>query len=192
MENGPQVWTPFLILYHPIQGIKLFVGAGPRLSMELRSAVPSVIWDAFEEALQTNMYRLVKDIAATVGKPHKPLMDAIKAKKIRPYIADTGDDAESLEFSCDFLCVRASAPAIQQVCGQPILWGAGVHRCPSHLFAAQPTNSLPTVKSLTTENLFAADGILYDGAFQAVGTITDTEIRIFEVELEKIDGSGAT
>ena len=183
------MWAPFLILYHPIEGIKLFVRAGPRLSMELGSAVPTVIWDAFEEALKTNMHRLVKEIAAAVGKPHTPLMDAIKAKKIRPYLAETGDDAESLEFSCDLLCVGPSTPAIQQVCGQPILWGAGVHRCPSHLFAAQPTDSLPTVQSLTTHpTLFATDGTLYDGSFLAVGTITDTEIRIFEVE--KIDESG--
>ena len=185
------MWTPLLILYHPIQGIKLFACAGPRLSMELGSAVPTVIWDAFELALQTNMHRLVKEIATAVGKPHAPLMDAIKAKKIRPYLAETGDDAESLEFSCDLLCVGPSTPAIQQVCRQPILWGSGVHRCPSHLFAAQPTESLPTVQSLTTHpTLFASDGTLYDGTFQAVGTITDTEIRIFEVEVEKIDGSG--
>lgn len=161
--------------------------------MELGSAVPTVIWDAFEEALQTNMYRLVKEIATAVGKPHMPLMDAIKAKKIRPYLAETGDDAESLEFSCDLLCVGPSTPAIQQVCRQPILWGSGVHRCPSHLFAEQPTESLPTVQSLTTHpTLFASDGTLYDGTFQAVGTITDTEIRIFEVEVEKIDGSGGS
>ena len=187
------MWTPLLILYHPIQGIKLFACAGPRLSMELGSAVPTVIWDAFEEALQTNMYRLVKEIATAVGKPHMPLMDAIKAKKIRPYLAETGDDAESLEFSCDLLCVGPSTPAIQQVCRQPILWGSGVHRCPSHLFAEQPTESLPTVQGLTTHpTLFASDGTLYDGTFQAVGTITDTEIRIFEVEVEKIDGSGGS
>ena len=149
--------------------------------MELGSAIPSILWDAFEEALQTNMLRLAKDIATTLGKPHHPLMEAIKKQKVRPYLVDSGND--EIDIACDYICQRPDSPAFLQPCAQAILWG--FKRCPQHIYLEKDTiPQLPIVKSVEFEEepLFAEDHVLYDGENQAKGRITDKKVFLFEVK----------
>jgi hypothetical protein len=149
--------------------------------MELGSAIPSILWDAFEEALQTNMLRLAKDIATTLGKPHHPLMEAIKKQKVRPYLVDSGND--EIDIACDYICERPDAPALIQPCAQAILWG--FKRCPQHIYlekAALP--KLPKAKrvKIDEETLYHEDHVLYDGEYEAKGRIGNKKVFLFEVK----------
>ena len=148
-------------------------------------AVPSILWDAFEEALQTNMYRLVKDIATTLGQPHQPLLEAIKAKKVKPYLVDTSYTQES-DAVCDYICQRPDAMAVLQPCGPPVLWGAGPSRCPQHMYMTQSTSNLPLLKALTpVEQIplyMSEDGSVYDGNFKLQGRMNGNTLTLFDVE----------
>jgi hypothetical protein len=144
--------------------------------MQLGSAIPSILWDAFEEALQTNMLRLAKDIATTLGKPHHPLMEAIKKEKVRPYLVDSSCD--EIDIACDYICQRPDAPALLQPCAQAVLWG--FKRCPQHMYLEKPTQpTMPMVKrgEINDEPLFAAeDGMVYDGEYESKGRIVGKRI----------------
>jgi len=149
--------------------------------MQLGSAIPSILWDAFEEALQTNMLRLAKDIATTLGKPHHPLMEAIKKQKVRPYLVDSAND--EIDIACDYVCQRPDAPAFLQPCAQAILWG--YKRCPQHMYLEkEPLPPFPFLKRVRNddETLFAIEDTLYDGENQAKGRITDKKVFLFEVK----------
>ena len=56
------------------------------------SAIPSLIWESLENALQANMLRLAKDVAKTLGQPHAPLVEALQAQKVRPYIFEESEE----------------------------------------------------------------------------------------------------
>jgi hypothetical protein len=151
---------------------------------KLGCAVPSILWDSFENALQTNIYRLVKDIAATLGESHQPLLDAIKTNKVRPFLVDM-NDATDLNLVCDYICQRPDAPAILQPCGQVVLWGTTVRRCPQHMYSSSCVSHLPPLKTIQVEDdtfYLSEDGILYDGNYSIRGTMTEKIVKIFEVE----------
>lgn len=149
--------------------------------MELGSAIPSILWDAFEEALQTNMLRLAKDIATTLGKSHHPLMEAIKKQKVRPYLVDSAND--EIDIACDYICQRPDAPALIQPCRQAILWG--FKRCPQHMYLEKaPLPQLPVGKrvEIDEETLYLEDDVLYDGEYEAKGRIVSNKLFLFEVK----------
>jgi hypothetical protein len=149
--------------------------------MELGSAIPSILWDAFEEALQTNMLRLAKDIATSLGKPHHPLMEAIKKQKVRPYLVDSAN--EEIDITCDYICQRPDTPALLQPCAQAILWG--FKRCPQHMYLEKaPPSQLPVAKTveIDEETLYVEEDILYDGEYEAKGRIGNKKVFLFEVK----------
>lgn len=152
---------------------------------KLGCAVPTILWDAFEEALQTNIHRLAKDIANTLGQSHQPLLDAIKAKKVKPYLVEMKETGDC-DMACEFVCQRPGATGILQPCGQPILWGAEVKRCPQHLHSTEADANLPTVKVLEGVEgvaLYTAeDGTVYDGNYELKGRIVGSVLNIFEIE----------
>ena len=143
--------------------------------MELGSAIPSILWDAFEEALQTNMLRLAKDIATTLGKPHHPLIEAIKKQKVRPYLVDSAN--EEIDIACDYICQRPDAPAFLQPCAQAVFWG--FKRCPQHMYLEKEVHRFPVLKrvEINDEPLFVAqDGMVYDGEYESKGRIVGKRI----------------
>lgn len=150
----------------------------------LGAAVPSILWDAFEEALHTNMYRLAKDIATTLGQPTQPLLDAIKENKVRPFLVEMNDDRD-LDLVCDFMCQRPDAPAILQPCGQVVLWGTTVRRCPQHMYSVPDVSHLPPSKTIRVDDqtfYVSDDGTLYDGTYSIRGTMGGTFVKLFELE----------
>jgi hypothetical protein len=163
-------------------GMERRAAAGIPMEGKLGSPVPSILWDAFEEALHTNMYRLAKDIATSLGQPHQPLLDAIKTNKIRPFLVE-GD--RNLEIACDYVCRRPDAPGLLQTCGQVVFWGTGLHRCPQHMYSTPLISSLPVVKAIQAEDVrmyVTEDGEVYDGMYNLRGRMFGKKIVLFELE----------
>jgi hypothetical protein len=158
--------------------------------------VPALLWESFEEVLRTNMRILVKDIATTLGQPEAPLLEAIKAQTVRPYLFEASSDADTeLDMRCDFLCQRPDAPTILQRCGQPVLWCAataaagagGIHRCTEHIYATAISRpaGLPRLLRLEGQPLFHdAEGLVKNGSCQAKGRycLETKRLTLFEVE----------
>lgn len=168
------------------------------LPFQFGAPVPALLWESFEEVLRTNMRILVKDIATTLGQPEAPLLEAIRAQTVRPYLFESGGgDNTELDMRCDFLCQRPDAPAILQRCGQAVLWSAataaagagGIHRCTEHLYASplpRPAG-LPRLVRLEGQPLFHdAEGAVKDGSFQLKGRYCSETKRLtlFKVEEE--------
>ena len=129
------------------------------------SPVPSLLWEAFQDALEGNMRRLAKDIAKTLLQPEAPLLAAIMTKTVRPYIFEETDDRE-LDMRCDYICQRPATPGVLQSCGQPVLWSSGISRCPEHVHSQQKGSTLPTVYPLDYEEplYVTEDGTAYSAA----------------------------
>ena len=156
----------------------------------LGSPIPSLIWEAFQEALQGNMRRLAKDIAKTLLQPDAPLIQAIMTKTIKPYIfeeVETGD----LDMRCDYLCARG---CLLQKCHEPILWSAGIARCPEHIYLPPVTSSLQIVYPLELEEqlYITEDGTAYDEGFMARGRfdLETKRLTLFTVVCETQEPRG--
>ena len=136
----------------------------------LGSPVPSLLWEAFQGALEGNMRRLAKDIAKSLLQPEAPLIQAIMTKTIRPYIFEEADTEKELDMRCDYLCAH---DCFIKKCSQPILWTAGVSRCPEHMYLPAVKSSLQVVYPLEPveeEQLYVAeDGTAYGEGFMARG-----------------------
>jgi len=136
----------------------------------LGSPVPSLLWEAFQDALQGNMRRLAKDIAKTLLQPEAPLLQAIMTKTTRPYIFEETDTGQDLDMRCDYLCTH---DCVLQKCSQPILWMAGVTRCPEHMYLPVVKTTLQVVYPLEPveeEQLYVTeDGTAYGADFAARG-----------------------
>jgi hypothetical protein len=138
------------------------------------SAIPSILWEALETALQANMLRLAKDVAKTLGQSHIPLVEAIQAQKVRPFIFEESEETRESDMRCEFICQRPDAPLFLQACGQAVLWNATTsHRCPEHLYSPTVTQpALPILKRLEgdEEALYVAeDGTCYDVEYEPRG-----------------------
>jgi hypothetical protein len=168
----------------PKIAIPHFTAHGILMEGRLGAAVPSIVWDAFEEALHTNMYRLAKDIAMTLGQPNQPLLDAIKANKVRPFLVEMNEDRD-ISLVCDYICQRPDAPAILQPCGQVVLWGIHSRRCPQHMYSVPGVSHIPSVKAIQVDDqrfYVSEDGTIYDGSYTIRGTLTGKTVKIFEVD----------
>lgn len=173
--------------------------AGPPAAacpFQFGTPVPSLLWESFEEVLRTNMRILVKDIATTLGQPEAPLLEAIKAQTVRPYLFEEGAAAANaeLDMRCTHLCQRPDAPAVLQKCGQPVLWAAATacsgapHRCTEHLYAAalpRPAG-LPRLLRLEGHALFHdSEGLVKDGWGSAKGRYDPQTQRLILFEVEE-------
>jgi hypothetical protein len=154
------------------------------------AAIPSVLWEALENALQANMLRLAKDVAKTLGQPHAPLVEALQAQKVRPYIFEESEDTREQDMRCGYICQRPDTPLFLSACGQAVLWNAtGVCRCPEHLYAepVKPTGpALPVLKRLDYEEeplWVAEDGTCYDAAYEVKGRYTADSGKLVLFEL---------
>lgn len=155
---------------------------------KLGCAVPSIIWDSFEEALQTNMERLARDVATCLGQPEQPLLKAIKSTKVQPYLIELNDDSRDIDIRCDYICQRGDSMRLLQPCGQAVFWGATKSsRCPQHMYSVvNVPSSLPTLKVLSTiedvpQMYVGEDDTLYDAEYIARGRIADGKIILFEI-----------
>jgi hypothetical protein len=112
----------------------------PQAPFSFGAPIPSLLWESVEEAMRANMRILAKDIAATLGQPDAPLLEALRSATVKPYLFEEADQDKELDMRCDFLCQRPDAPAVIQQCRQPVFWNAthcstGTHRCTEHLYA---------------------------------------------------------
>jgi hypothetical protein len=156
----------------------------------LGAAVPSIIWETLENALEVNMLRLAKDIAKTLGQPHAPLVEALRSQKVRPYIFEESDDTREQNMRCQYICQRPDTPLFLTACGQAVLWNAtGVCRCPEHLYAQPPkptAHVLPVLKQLDYEEeplWVADDGTCYDASYEAKGYYHTASAKLVLFEL---------
>lgn len=152
------------------------------------SAIPSILWESLENALQANMLRLAKDVAKTLGQSHIPLVEAIQAQKVRPFIFEESEDTRENDMRCGYICQRPDAPLFLQACGQAVLWNATTsHRCPEHLYSVVAAKTtLPVLKRVEydeEEALYVAeDGTCYDVEYEPRGQyIADSkQLVLFE------------
>ena len=154
------------------------------MNTSVGSPVPSIIWDAFTDVLEANTLRLCKEVAQALGVSHLPLMTAIKAKKIHPYIVEMADDQREIDMRCDFVCQCPTAPLYQQTCAEPIVWNASVQRCPQHLYSKQkPRRALRKLRKIQDSDMYISeDGTLYDDSDTAIGSRLGSVQLRFEVE----------
>lgn len=160
------------------------------MNATLGAPVPSIIWDALTNVLEASTLRLAKDIAQSLGTTHIPLMDAIRAQKIRPYVVELADDPRDIDMRCDYECQRPDAPLYIQKCAQPVFWGGSEgtsKRCPQHLYSKpQRLPALHCVESARSseETLYISeDGTLYNAEYQERGRRSSPgKTFLFEVE----------
>jgi len=139
------------------------------MNAKVGSPVPSIIWDAFTDVLEANTLRLAKEIGQALGVSHTPLMAAIKAKKIQPYVVEFNGDERDIDLRCDYVCQK---DRLIHVCAQPVLWRPTEvsKRCPEHLYSKplKPKN-LRILSPTSDPDLFISEGTLYDSECNAKG-----------------------
>lgn len=157
-------------------------------TLALGAPIPGLIWSSLEDTLQANMRRLVKDIAATLGQPEAPLLQAIRSTTIRPYIFEEADsEGKEVDMRCDCLCQPPSSPLFIQRCGNPVLWSAtsSIKRCAEHAYSTPMSyNALPKLRALEPvgdkkDRYFVSDdGTVYDIEYTPVGTYDREKNRL--------------
>jgi hypothetical protein len=131
------------------------------MNAKVGSPVPSIIWDAFTDVLEANTLRLAKEIGQALGVSHTPLMAAIRAKKIQPYVVEFNGDERDIDLRCDYVCQK---DAVVHTCGQAVLWRPTEvsKRCPEHLYSKKITyKNLPVLSPTSDPDLFLSDGSLF-------------------------------
>ena len=154
----------------------------------LAAPVPSILWSSLEDVLNTNMRLFAKDIAKTLGQPEAPLLHALNAEKICPYIFEAPEEKE-IDMCCAVICVKPEAPYFLQPCGHPIVWTSSTQRCMEHLSykpSAKPS-SLPILKRLEyridDQHLYVSeDSTVYSVHNIPVGKFVDGILTLFCVE----------
>ena len=136
-----------------------------------------------ESVLHANMYRLAKDIAKTLGKPEAPLLQALKADPIRPYIFEESDPPE-IDARCGFMCQKPETPLYSEACGRAVMWGS--KRCAEHAYKKPVAPPAIKLQALDTEEealVVSEDGTVYNAEYEAVGTynrVTERLVRFLE------------
>jgi hypothetical protein len=100
--------------------------------------IPRILWDSVEAVLTAQVHKLVKDIAETLEKPAKPLLDAIKKDRVTAYLwEDTGQEMLEMDsLRCTAVTRHPENVSILVPCSQPIVWGSlsrESHRCAEHM-----------------------------------------------------------
>lgn len=139
------------------------------MDTKVGSPVPSIIWDAFTDILEANTLRLAKEISQALGVSHHPLMTAIKAQKIQPYVVEFNGDERDIDVRCEYVCQK---DCLMQVCAQPVLWRpaeASSKRCPEHLYSKPVKHNLPVLSPTSDPGLFISEGTLYGSDYKVKG-----------------------
>lgn len=146
--------------------------------------VPKPLWDALENVLMVKSKELIKDIAKSLNRSEKPLLEAFKAKKHNFHLVDLSDPTDE-KFQCEALLCTS---AVAHRCRKAVLFGQRM--CPEHEFHTQPSiGSKPVLTRLTTSegetyfvdsntNVFSKDLVL-------VGRFKDGQLTVFEIEEEE-------
>lgn len=157
-------------------------------ALSLGAPIPAILWSSLEDVLSTNMRLFAKDIAKTLGRPEAPLLQALQAEKIRPYIFEASEEKE-IDMCCGVICVKPDAPLFLQPCGHPIVWNSSSKRCMEHLAYKPPVapTSLPTLKrlehTLDGAPLYVSeDSTVYMASGAAVGQYIERSLTLFVVE----------
>jgi len=151
----------------------------------LGTPMPSILWSSLEDVLSTNMRLFAKDVAKALGKPEGPLLKALNAETIRPYILES--EGHEIDACCGVICVKPEAPHFLQPCGQPIVWSSTTRRCMEHLAHKSPIipSSLPVLRRLeyAEKALYVSeDATVYTEEYSAVGQFIDGVLTLFEVD----------
>lgn len=128
------------------------------------------------------MRLFAKDIAKTLGKSEEPLLKALQAEKIRPYILEVPEDAHEIDAYCDILCLKPEAPYILQRCKNPICWTSTSKRCVEHLGRKSVRSALPTVQRIVHEGtpLYVSEDFTVSSAEnKAVGVYREGKLTLF-------------
>jgi hypothetical protein len=153
------------------------------MNTKVGSPVPSIIWDAFTDVLEANTLRLAKEISQALGVSHHPLMSAIKAQKIQPYVVEFNGDERDIDIRCDYVCQK---DCLMQVCAQPVLWRPAevCKRCPEHLYSKPVKHNLPVLSPTSDPDLFILEGTLYGSDYKVKGYayMETQKTVIFELE----------
>jgi hypothetical protein len=113
--------------------------------------IPRILWDSVEAILTAQTHKLVKDIAETLDRPAKPLLDAIKKDRATAYLwEDTGQEMMELDdLRCTAVSRHPENAAIIVTCGQPIVWSSLSHdckRCAEHMHVKEVNVSSSLLK----------------------------------------------
>jgi len=152
----------------------------------LAAPIPAILWSSLEDVLSTNMRLFAKDIAKTLGRPEGPLLQALNAEKIRPYIFEPSEETKEIDMCCKVMCVKPDAPFFLQRCGHPIVWCSRVQRCMEHqsCMATPNTSRLPVLRRLEhpTPLYLAEDCVVYSAENIAVGYYAENVLTLFEID----------
>ena len=154
----------------------------------LAAPIPSILWSSLEDALSTNMRLFAKDIAKTLGRPEAPLLQALHAEKIRPYLFEASEEKKEIDMCCKALCIKPDAPLFLQSCGNPIVWCSSVERCMEHQYYISPnTLGLRILRRLEHPTpLYLADNCtVYSAENIAVGYYKKNVLYLFEIDTDE-------
>lgn len=146
--------------------------------------LPKPLWDALETVLLVKSKELIKDIAASLHQPEKPLLDAFKAKKHTLHLVDFTDPTEDTP-----LCMALNfEKAVAYRCRRPPLLGCTF--CSDHRWTPQVSlGSKPILERLTTPEgeTYFVDSLtnVYTVDFERVGMLQGDTLVLFTVEPEE-------
>ena len=132
------------------------------------------------------MRLFAKDIAKTLGRPEGPLLHALQADKIRPYIFEASEQKD-IDMCCPVICVKPEAPLFLQPCRNPVAWTSSSNRCVEHLTyrRSNPTSLAKYQRlehTMDGEALYVSeDSSVYLSNNTLVGNFANGKLTLFTV-----------
>jgi hypothetical protein len=143
--------------------------------------LPKLYWETFQDALQSQVKRLAKEIAGTLNQSEQPLLKALATEKITAYLFEE-EGAELIDLQrmrCKHIQASTENPAVFQRCNHPILLGTSQAACPHHALHPKPSLQHPVetfriIKDRGSGKKFWVDseGHIRDSTLRICGTYT--------------------
>ena len=172
-----------------LKPIKLPRRACDALDAHIMEHIPvrKLFWDSLEFALQSQVRRLAKDIAGSLGVSEIPLLNALK-EETRVYLFDEqADQVDLTEMRCQHLVpLNTTSPYLTPCCA-PVLWsskpGAKRDKCLQHSLVSYKRPQLPTIKAVPDTKYYVDGEYVYldDGTLVGRYCPDSKVLRLFAV-----------
>ena len=151
--------------------------------------IPRILWDSVESVLTAQVNKLAKDIAETLDKPVKSLLDAIKKDKVTAYLwEEPSQEMMELEtMVCQAFTRHPENVNILCKCSQPIVWSSlsqTAKRCAEHMnireiYVSPSLIQLKPIIIKNTQYYLRDEKEIINSSLEMVGTFNSGVARLF-------------
>jgi hypothetical protein len=154
---------------------------------EFRVPFNKLIYESFEDALQSNINKLVKDIANTLEVDPKILLIELKKEKILTYLIEE-DYPDIDDMKCKYYDKKAN---IYVPCDEPVIFKKD--HCVGHMNYRISKSQIPKdtleLRVLTLKNIKYyrdSDNRVLDSLFKPIGYFEDDTNILYEFEVNNV------